>query len=213
MERRNFLKAAVIAASTPAAAWAPSRGISLETLIEDHTAATQLDHQAWGRVVDIEESDAMEARPIAQVAITRPHPSYDLQFAKSIDEIEASAARDLNIRLSICGDNEPARQRATDEIDRLVADRAGRLAELQSERRAIEDECGFTEALASAEAAADRVRATEQSILDYVPVSLEEAARQARWVLDGLRRGHGYLCDRENASAEALATLARAFHQ
>jgi hypothetical protein len=54
--RRTFMKAVVVAASTPAAAWAPPVvAASLQNVIERHRLAINVDRAAWARVADINE--------------------------------------------------------------------------------------------------------------------------------------------------------------
>ncbi|TBH09909.1 hypothetical protein [Rhizobium leguminosarum] len=59
MDRRTFIKAAVVAASTPAAAMAPpAMAASLSDLIERHRQAVVVDRAAWDLASDLDDDRA-----------------------------------------------------------------------------------------------------------------------------------------------------------
>ena len=108
------------------------------------------------------------------------------------------------------GHNEAGKRRVEEKSAKIVAERIELLEYLKAECRRIEDACGYTAALERAMASSARVRAIEQAILDFVPATLNEAARKARWIVTELQGNRTYLHEREDIAQVALAAIGRA---
>jgi hypothetical protein len=218
MDRRTFIKGVVIAASTPAAACAPPRPLTLDALFADYETVIALDNQAWTIVRELEDSATMASRPEKRIQVGRRIVGIDAEgndrfepiYAWSIAQIEKSArsARDHQM---VFARTEDHKNRVAERYVEQVAERSAAFNAIEAERRLIEDACGHTAALDTATSASARVRAVEQAILEFVPTTLEEASRKARWIVAELQGDRAHLLDREDVAEVALASIARAF--
>lgn len=216
MERRTFLKGAIVAGATPAA-WAPPRAEMLSTLLSEYETATRIDRELWGIAADLEDCDAVRAKPRERIQVSKRFVGRDAEgadrfepiYAYSIKDIEAHERYSLETNMLFVR-NGDQRARVEGRYAQRVAEKADRLNAIKAQCQRIEDECGLTVALMHAKAASARVREIEQTILDLVPTSLEEAARKARWIVAELNDDRTYMNDREDIAQVALAAIGKA---
>lgn len=217
MERRTFLKGAIVAGATPAAAWAPPRAETLASLFSEYETATDLNDVAWAALGELEDGEAMRAQPSERVQVGRRiigrqpdgTDAYEPVYAYSVEEIESYERVSLGTQM-LFAHNAAAKARVEERFAWRVAEKVGRLNAVQKECRRIEDACGYTATVDRARVASARVCAIEQTILDFVPTTLDEAARKARWIVTELQGDRTYMHDREDIAEVALAAIGRA---
>ena len=202
------MKAALLASATPAAAWAPPRPNTLTTLFQDHADAMTVDDEAWNRLSELEDSETMSNQPRRRVQVGRMimgrdengEDVFDPIYCYTEEDIRENFERHLHPLLGVPVPAHMARMEA-----KLAEFRA-----IVAERQRIEDDCGYTGATKKAKATAARVKEIEQEILDFVPATLDEAARKAKWLVEQLRSDRTYLHDRDDVAEVVLASIARA---
>ncbi|MBX5236282.1 hypothetical protein HJC02_29080 [Rhizobium sp. NLR4a] len=223
MDRRTFIKGAVVAASTPATLGAESLADPLGELFERQKAAYAADSTEWDRFSDIIDSDAMRNTPEMRVRvgqliigrienggkITDPIYAYD---EKEIRDHFAKHDHWTFFKREALSEAEIARK--TREQATLFARMDAKIAEfhaLEAEAERIKEECGYSVAQRRCKASSDAVKDIERLILDYVPATLEEASRKARWILDMWESSDDtYLRDDPDTLELALRSIARA---
>ncbi len=162
----------------------------LERLIAEHKAAALIDEQLWVRVGEIDDSLPDEL-PMVRVQIARVLLGQNLDgsdayrpiYAYDDKKIDAHIDDHLDAQLSLCGGNEELKANIRERYAASKARLKQKLADLSAERKKIEDDHGYTAALAAAKAQSDVTRALEGDVMDFVPSSLKAAARQAAWAL------------------------------
>lgn len=222
MKRRALLQALPLIGIAPAAAAVPSGTVEaqLDTLIANHRDAVAIDNQRWDALEKIEEGIA-GTRPFCRVQTSRllglrnddgtdnwtPIYSYTVE---AIEKVRDDDIRHL-VRFHCWGKGREAQEQQIREKRTAWAD--GKIAELQAleaERKRIEDESGYTAALASASASADAVRDIERAIVAMVPDTLTAAAKKAGWIVRAYRgagEGGSYLSDIDDVLLLALETI------
>ncbi|MGO6724954.1 hypothetical protein ACCS51_28790 [Rhizobium ruizarguesonis] len=217
MERRTFLKGAVIAGATPAAAWAPPRPHGLTTLFSDYEHAIELHNDAWEAVGDLADSEAMRAAPSVRVQVGRRiigkdeagNDVFQPIYAYGQEEIEEYERTTHGVKM-LFAKGEDAKARADAWFTRSVSEKMGRLNAVKAEAQRVEAACGYTAAIERAKGASAGVRHIEQAILDFVPTTLEDAARKARWIVAELQGERALMLDRDDIALVALAAIGRA---
>ncbi|MBX4876648.1 hypothetical protein HJA89_27815 [Rhizobium bangladeshense] len=218
MERRTFLKGAVIAGATPAAAWAPSRPHDgLDTLFSDYEHAIEFHNHAWKAVGDLADSEDMRAAPAVRIQVGRRvigkdevgNDVFQPIYAHRAEEIEEYERTTYAVKMLFAG-HEDAKARVEAWFSRSVSEKVGRLNAVKAETKDIENACGYTAALEIAEGASTKVREIEQAILDFVPATLEDAARKARWIVAELQGDRALMLDRNDIALVALTAIGRA---
>jgi hypothetical protein len=220
MDRRTFIKGAVIAASTPGVVASGEAGQPsiLHDLFHEHQRTLQADDVAWGVVFDVGELEPMNSMRMPAVQIGQlmvgKHADGNKMFkpimAHTDDEIRAHFERLLNSFPGL-GYIPDLDERVRDGYRHQLEAKLDELAALTREQERVKCECGFTKAIEDAEKTAGAVRSVERQILDYVPRSLEEAAAKASWILKAYQEERGYLYEDEAAALEAaLASIGRA---
>ncbi|MBX5008155.1 hypothetical protein [Rhizobium lentis] len=223
MDRRTFIKGAIVAASTPATVGADRLGDPLGALFERQRAAYAADSIEWDRFSDITDGVAMRALPKLRVEVGKLILGRDEDGSKITEAIFAydePEIRDHFVKhdhwtffkreaLSEAEIERKSREQAT-----LFARMDAKITEfhaLEAEAERIKEECGYSDAQRRCKASSDAVKDIERLILDYVPATLEEASRKARWILDMWESSDDtYLRDNPDTLELALRSIARA---
>lgn len=219
MERRTFLKGAVVASATPAAAWAPPRADELTAMLQEYEVATRLDKEAWIIAGDLEEAAVMMGRTLSRVQISSMWDGTTANgvnvakpiYAYSVSEIRTHCESNHDVQMLFVS-NDAGRARVRAETEKRMNAKIAQLESMERESRRIEDACGFTAAIERAKACSKAVRSIEAAILAFVPATLDEAALKARWIIAELDIGRGYLNDLEwsDLLLDILTPIARA---
>ena len=216
MERRSFIKGAIVASAIPAAARADGYD-KLNALMQDYEAATLADKEAWGRELEMSKNEAMKAKPPERVQLgrlsygadvngERVHAPIYAYFANQIEEYyQENHSRQVMF-------SPGAIDKVEAETAKRTREQIAELEDIKKTCRKIENACGYTEVSMLANAASRAVQVLEREIINYVPQTLDEAARKARWIVAELDSGRGYLNDREYADLilDALMPIGRA---
>ena len=223
MDRRTFIKGAVVAAATPGVVSSADsvEHSTLLALIAKHGNLYTADDQAWGRVFNLDDSEAMRSAPRTSVQVSRLLVGRTVEgenifqpiIAHSESEITAYFDDHLQHIDMMTGSSIPAWREA-----RLKAHNDRRQAKLdefracREARKRHEDQCGYTAAMEAAQATMREVKSVEALIIKYIPATLEEAAIKARWLVKKMNDDRSYLNDYEAALEEALDAIGRAQH-
>ena len=220
MDRRTFIKGAVISAATPGVV-ASGDGVEHSTLlalIARHENLYAADDRAWGRVYDLDDSAMMQApRPMVQLGRLRVGQSDDRQpvFEPITAESEHQVVSYYEdhfryLDMLYRGTRPDLRADAFAKHEQRKQAKLSEFRECVAVRKRYEDDCGYTAAMAAARASMEEVKEVERLIIAYVPASLEEAATKARWMVKKMSDDKSYLNDYENALEEALDAIGRA---
>lgn len=194
---------------------------ALRELLDGHAAALAADNAAWDALADIEDEPEMKNRSLPKVPIMKilrgrdddGNDIWETRYAYSEEEIRKKVGEHMRAQLSLFPSGKSADVRARAQLTASYAEKADALvADLQrqqAERQRIEDEVGYTAARDSARATAASVKALEEQIIEYVPVTLSEAAMKAAWIVEAFHRDEPYV-DTEEQLLEALAAIGRA---
>jgi hypothetical protein len=163
----------------------------LERLIAEHKAAALIDEQLWVRVGEIDDR-LPDDLPIVRVQIGRILMGKNLDgsdadkpiYAYDEKKVDADIDHHMEAQLALCGRNEALIANVRERYAASKARLKQKLADLSAERKRIEDDHGYTAALAAARAQSDVTKALEGRIMDFVPTSIAAAARQAAWALE-----------------------------
>lgn len=219
MDRRTVLKGGFVLASAAhtTVASGDDTASMLTKLIARHKTALAADEAAWHIVSDITE--ALETNghetPKVQIGIYHVMDGTKPMYGRSEAEIRAHSEKHMNGQLSMlqhpnrAADYAAVKARFEQRCEANIAE----LKRLESEYRCREDESGYTAAMEKARSAMAVVRSLEKEIVEYVPISLPDAAQKAAWCAWAARHDFCYLNDSErpeDALIEALAAIGRA---
>lgn len=202
--------------NTTAAAGAASDGslAAIEALIAEQVVRHAEDDKLWersGEILERIEGDLPAVKVKTSVTkvyengvqIDKPLFAY---WPKMVDEhidphYEAHLAM-RGRREDLCA---PVHEHFKARKDKLKAE----LAALEAERKRIETEAGYTDAIAAAKASSEAMREFEAKIISFRPSTLAAAARQAQWVLAALREEFGCYVEDDDL-IKTLAAIAEA---
>lgn len=189
-------------------------------LILAHAEAYEREAVEWNKVADIEEGEAMKEYVVARVQIGRllqgvdddGERIYSPVYAYSDEDIERRLEPHLSARLSMCGTCEKRKQEVRAHFDELTSAKKVSLAAAQTEADRIEEQSGYAAAKRRAEAASKVVADIEDAIVNFVPVTIRAAAKQAAWVFSVFSgEGPGYIG--EDELAKAMKSIGSAMSQ
>jgi len=221
MDRRTFIKGAVVAASTPAAAFAPpALAASLATLIERHRLAIVEDRAAWDAVADVDALlDTIPGRNMPKVHISNvlswngtervSTPTY----AYSEEAIRKPILQHMEGQMAMAGTNEVMREKIRQGYMAKLEEKLADFRAQEAVYKQQEDEAGYTAAMEKARAAANVVRALEADIIAFVPQPLQDASTKAAWIVWAYEDDFCYLADTKDGPhvlVTALTAIARA---
>lgn len=192
----TMVSSAALAAPTVLASAATAE---IDALITKHRDALLVDEGRWEKVSDIEDAHLIGKRPLCRVQVSRllglgrnddGSENWTPIYAYSVEEIVKRRDGDIDTLVSVHGWGKGGEARAQAIREKRTAWAEAKIEELsalRAEAKRIEDECGFTEALAAARASSKARRAAETAIISLVPDNLSVAAKKARWLVDYYR--------------------------
>ena len=162
----------------------------LNTLIEAHTKAIEVDIAAWRALADI-EAVMEDNRPIARVQIGRLFRGRDDEgneisdpiWAYDESDIESGFAEHRNIYMDLFARTDTEKAKYKSIFDEKVRLKKDELAAIEAEVKKIDHASGHTEALAAAMATTRDVKTVEAEIISLVPESVDTAALKAKWLI------------------------------
>ncbi|MBY3043707.1 hypothetical protein [Rhizobium leguminosarum] len=186
-------------------------------MFSDYEHAIELHNDAWEVVGDLEDSEAMRAAPPVRIQVGRRvigkdgagNDVFQPICAYGQEEIEEYERTTRGVKM-LFAKHEDAKARVDGWFTRSVSEKVGRLNAVKAEAQRVENACGYTAAMERAKGASARVRDIEQAILDFVPTTLEDAARKARWIVAELQGERALMLDRDDIALVALAAIGRA---
>lgn len=192
--------------------------VTLSELLAYHDHAVAINNAAWDRTSQMDAEASLAGRPVVRVQVGRLRVGADTEgkpIHKPIwdytpEAIAATFDRYLDHALIFYREETPARQAV---VDRFEADKRAKLDELaalDAERQRVEDECGYSVALAASQATGEYVEQVEQRIIDFRPRCLDDAAHMARWITTCFEEERGYINDEKQLLA-MLHSVGRAF--
>ncbi|KQQ70891.1 hypothetical protein ASF70_18765 [Rhizobium sp. Leaf321] len=194
--------------------------IALQTMIASYEEAYREDQILWGIPCEIEDLPAMKEKPRRRVQVGKlivgrddaGNDTFQPIFAYSEAKIREEASRSFDAGVGLFCNPKNTTQMAVRKAkwDAWADSKIAELATIEAACKEFEDACGYTVALKAAVASSDRVRALENSILEYVPTSLDEAAIKSRWIVQGMNNSRAYFNDREDFAEVAFAAIGRA---
>ena len=216
MNRRNFIKGAAVATTFPAAIPTATAGSNLLALIQEHEKLYAVDSKAWGAVADIDDANMRDA-PKVGVQVSRLLVGIDGEgqnifkpILETTEEGVRAHYRDWAKNLFPTPQNAEQLAARVARLDKAMNEKLAELEELRAARQRFEDQCGYTAAMDSACASAEKVKHVERLIIDHVPATLQEAALKARWLVAKINDDGSYLLDTEGCLEDALASIGRA---
>lgn len=226
MNRRTVLKGGAVLAITAHSKVASGTAhevkndcAALEALFADHATAMAADNEAWSESSDIEDSEAMCGRPKLEIQIGRMYVGRDDDgnevtrpiIVDSIQKMETDAKnfRDQRIRLHTRpGKDHEIREKIEASCRNWINSKTEEFRAIEAERKRIEDECGYTAAVARRDQTMDRVKEIERQIVDFEPQDLQTAGMKARWIVHAYEEQAVYIEDED--LLDALKAIGRA---
>ncbi len=190
MERRTFLKGALIAASTPAAAFAPSATVTLGDLIAYHGRIWAECRKATAIVDDLVQGGpdypclrTRDLGPHYYGALADRKFFFEEEIGKYFDKLDSDAQRHIEYGFTPKADQS--------RVERLKADRMEalrRFAQMKADRKAWEDAVGLTAAQAESDRLADLELEYDRKIMNW-PIQTLDEAKQIASYLKNLHEG------------------------
>lgn len=173
---------------------------AIKALIAAHRAAYAIDEATWDKLSKIDDSEPM-------CGLKTPRVPIGKEYAYSFPDIDHHIDIHLRSALSMCGSRGDLNELERNKYEAKRAAHKANLAAQKAEHKRIEDESGYTDALAAARATKADVDKVEQQIVIFVPRSITAAATLASFVCENLE-GNSYL-DKKDLLA-VLASIGRA---
>ncbi|PDT82911.1 hypothetical protein [Sinorhizobium sp. BJ1] len=189
-------------------------------MFDRHAHAYAVDSAAWAAVGDFEDAPQIRAMPEARVQCGQTLLGRDSEgkeiwqpsYCYSVESITKHVAghRDTHLSLLSGERNKANREKVEAQFEQILKEKLDAFAAVEAERKLIEDECGYSQAMEAARGTSKAVKEIERAIIDYLPRSLDEAAQKAAWVVSVFNSCGGYIED-EKQLVETLSSIAKAF--
>lgn len=190
----------------------------LQSLIAEHTRLWQVDCAAWHAFGNINECEAARTRPalrvqIGSIIMGRNENGQDIKEPKYFSSEKAITDEfrrweEYDLGLIIRRNDVDAIAKRKQHFDAKIAAKVAELSAIQTERKRIEDACGYTAAEEKLTQTGAAVKAIETQIIGFVPEDIETARLLASWAVDSYENEVGYLVCDDDQRFQVLASIA-----